>query len=140
MVGGFVAVRDGIAAFEEEYNRQTVINTIATAEAGSARKARRRGCTERASASGSVDVARIALGCVRGYCEQRHRVCDWRPGQASLAARCDGIAANPSFQATLPPTGSQLGLSSGHRARMVKRASIVRPSCRSSKVKAHRGP
>lgn len=59
--------------------------------------------------AGRMDTARIALGCVLGYCERRHRTWDWRPGRPALAACYESIAQTPSFQATLPPPGPPRG-------------------------------
>jgi glutathione S-transferase/environmental stress-induced protein Ves len=53
--------------------------------------------------SGAPDAPRIALGCVLGYAEQRHRAWAWRDGRPRLAAWFEAMAARPSFQATIPP-------------------------------------
>ena len=53
--------------------------------------------------AGELDGAVIALGCVLGYCERRHKKWNWRRDRPALSAWYDRIAANPAFLATLPP-------------------------------------
>ena len=52
--------------------------------------------------AGKIDAARIALGCVLGYCERRHPAWAWRIGRPALGAWHDRIMQRPSFQATMP--------------------------------------
>ncbi|GGC51350.1 glutathione S-transferase [Siccirubricoccus deserti] len=49
------------------------------------------------------DAPGIALLCLLGYAERRHRTWPWRDGRPGLAAWYDAMAARPSFAATLPP-------------------------------------
>lgn len=52
---------------------------------------------------GPPDAPRIALGCLLGYAERRHRAWAWREGRPALSAWFDRIATRPSFAATIPP-------------------------------------
>ncbi|TDH63167.1 glutathione S-transferase family protein [Dankookia rubra] len=49
------------------------------------------------------DAPRIALGCLLGYAEMRHRAWPWREGRPALSAWFDRLAARSSFAATIPP-------------------------------------
>ena len=53
--------------------------------------------------SGTINAARIVLGCALGWIEPRLPVWKWREGRSALSAWSDAITATPSFQATLPP-------------------------------------
>lgn len=53
--------------------------------------------------SGPPDAPCIALGCLLGYAEQRHRAWAWRQGRSRLVGWFETIAARPAFQATIPP-------------------------------------
>jgi glutathione S-transferase len=52
--------------------------------------------------SGPTEAAHLALGAALGYCDVRHKPCDWRTGRPALVAWFGRINATPSFQATLP--------------------------------------
>ncbi|MFZ4406004.1 MAG: glutathione S-transferase family protein [Paracraurococcus sp.] len=52
---------------------------------------------------GPPDAPRIALGCLLGYAEMRHRAWGWRAGRPALSAWFETLAARPSFAATIPP-------------------------------------
>ena len=43
-----------------------------------------------------------ALETACGYCDVRHKVCDWRTGRPALVAWFEALSARPSLQATAP--------------------------------------
>jgi glutathione S-transferase len=53
--------------------------------------------------AGSINAARIVLGCTLGWIEPRHPAWHWREGRPALTEWFESIAARPSFQATIPP-------------------------------------
>jgi glutathione S-transferase len=53
--------------------------------------------------AGSINAARIVLGCVLGWIDPRHPAWHWRDKRPALTAWFDAIASTPSFRATIPP-------------------------------------
>ena len=52
--------------------------------------------------TGPLDASHIALVAACGYCDVRHKVCDWRTGRPALVAWFEALSARPSLQATAP--------------------------------------
>ncbi len=50
-----------------------------------------------------ASVEGIALACVLGYAERRHRVWDWRHANPALVPWFEGASARLAFAETLPP-------------------------------------
>jgi glutathione S-transferase len=106
-LGRIIGMMDGVAVWNRELRRPeherspgvialeaTRANRVADAleaEAG------------RLPATGTPDAPAIALGCLLGYAERRHRTWPWRERRPGLAAWFDAMAARSSFAATLPP-------------------------------------
>jgi glutathione S-transferase len=104
-LGRAIGMMDGIAVWNRELRRpeherspgviaQEIIRANRVADALDA---------EAGQMSRTPDAPGIALGCLLGYAERRHRIWPWRERRPALAAWFDGLAARPSFAATLPP-------------------------------------
>ncbi|MSP05545.1 MAG: hypothetical protein EXR05_10025 [Acetobacteraceae bacterium] len=109
MVGGAgaVGILDGIAVWNRELRRPPEERAPSVVAPETTRAKRAADALERDVANGryggELDAAVIALGCALGYCGWRHMVWRWRQSRPTLAAWFDRIAAQPAFQAAVPP-------------------------------------
>ncbi|WP_187829967.1 glutathione S-transferase family protein [Siccirubricoccus phaeus] len=106
-LGRVIGMLDGIAVWNRELRRPPEERSPAVLALEATRADRVADALEAEADSwafaGAPDAPRILLGCILGYAERRHRAWPWREGRPKLVAWYEGIAARPSFAATLPP-------------------------------------
>lgn len=107
--GRILGMMDGMAVWNREFRRPPEERSPGVIALEATRTGRVADALEAEIADGGwsldgpPDAARIALGCLLGYAERRHRAWAWRERRPALAAWFDRIAGRPSFAATLPP-------------------------------------
>ncbi|MDO9707441.1 glutathione S-transferase family protein [Paracraurococcus lichenis] len=108
-LGRVLGTMDGMAVWNRELRRPAAERSPGVIALEAVRTNRAADALEAEAASGGwaldepPDAPRIALGCLLGYAERRHRAWTWREGRPALSAWFDAIAARPSFAATIPP-------------------------------------
>jgi glutathione S-transferase len=106
-LGRVIGMMDGVAVWNRELRRPEHERSPGVIALEIARTNRIADALEEGAArlrpDATPDAPAIALGCLLGYAERRHRAWPWREGRPALAAWYDSMATRPSFAATLPP-------------------------------------
>ncbi|MCU0889471.1 MAG: glutathione S-transferase [Rubritepida sp.] len=101
-LGQVMGLLDGIAVWNRELRRVPGERSPGVLALEAARADRALAALDPA-AHDPASVEGIALACLLGYGERRHRAWDWRRANPALAPWFEAAAVRPAFQATLPP-------------------------------------